>query len=311
MRARIAAFYKFVTFTAAELPLWRTQLLELAADQGVKGTVLLAEEGVNGTIAGPEQGVTAVLEHLRADPRLADLEAKLSWSERPSFHRLKVRLKPEIVTLGRPEARPSEQVGTYVAPTAWDQLIDDPGTLVIDTRNAYEVALGSFEGAIDPGLECFADFPRWVDTVLRPLVAERAPLALALFCTGGIRCEKATAHLLEQGFGGVHHLQGGILRYLEQVPEPSSQWRGECFVFDQRVAVNHQLEPGEHSLCHGCRRPLSPSDRELASYVAGVSCRHCVDGLTPERRAQLVERQRQVELAERRGQAHIAQVFTS
>ncbi|CAK6696447.1 rhodanese-related sulfurtransferase [Synechococcus sp. BA-124 BA4] len=311
MSERIAAFYKFVTFSAAELPPWREELLALAGSQGVKGTVLLAEEGINGTIAGPEDGVSAVLAHLRADPRLADLEAKLSWSERPGFHRLKVRLKAEIVTLGRPEARPGERVGTYVAPSAWDRLIGDPGTLVIDTRNSYEVALGSFEGAIDPGLERFADFPHWVETVLRPLVAEREPQALALFCTGGIRCEKATAHLLEQGFEGVHHLEGGILRYLEQVPEPASQWRGECFVFDQRVAVNHQLEPGEHSLCHGCRRPLSPSDRQLASYEKGVSCRHCVDGLSPERRAQLMERQRQVELAERRGQVHIAQVFTS
>lgn len=311
MSLRIAAFYKFVAFSATELPRWREQLLKLAGSQGVKGTVLLAEEGVNGTIGGPEDGVAAVLASLRADPRLADLEAKLSWSARPGFHRLKVRLKPEIVTLGRPEVRPAERVGTYVAPTEWDRLIGDPGTLVIDTRNTYEVALGSFEGAIDPGLERFADFPRWVETVLRPLVAERTPQALALFCTGGIRCEKATAHLIEQGFGGVHHLKGGILRYLEQVPEPSSQWRGECFVFDQRVAVNHQLEQGEHSLCHGCRMPLSPGDRELESYVAGVSCRHCVDGLSPERRTQLMERQRQVDLAERRGQAHIAQVFTS
>jgi UPF0176 protein len=309
LKFRIAAFYRFAAFTAAELPLWRSALLDLGRQQGVKGTILLAEEGVNGTIGGPEEGIQAVLAHLRADPRLADLDAKLSWSDQAGFHRLKVRLKPEIVTLGRPEARPAERVGTYVPPAAWDNLIQDPGTLVIDTRNAYEVAVGSFAGALDPALERFRDFPAWVEKELRPLVAERAPSALALFCTGGIRCEKATAYLLEQGFEGVHHLEGGILRYLEEVPAERSRWQGECFVFDQRVAVNHRLEPGEHSLCHACRRPLAPADRLLESYVAGVSCRHCVGGLTEERRAQLAERQRQVELAAQRGEEHIGRMF--
>jgi UPF0176 protein len=222
-----------------------------------------------------------------------------------------VRLKREIVCLGQPKVQPylASAVGTHVPPEQWDALIADPDTLVIDTRNAYEVAIGTFAGAIDPGTESFREFPRWVEHELRPLVAERQPKAIAMFCTGGIRCEKATAYLQQQGFAGVHHLQGGILRYLEEIPEPGSSWRGECFVFDQRVAVNHRLEPGEHSLCHGCRMPLSPADRALPSYREGVSCRHCADRLTPEDRERFSERQRQVHLARRRGEAHIGKQF--
>jgi UPF0176 protein len=196
-----------------------------------------------------------------------------------------------------------------VAPADWNALIDDPGTLVIDTRNGYEVAVGSFEGALDPGTARFRSFPAWVEEVLRPLVAEQQPKALALFCTGGIRCEKATAHLIQAGFAGVHHLEGGILRYLETVDPAESRWQGECFVFDQRVAVNHRLEPGEHSLCHGCRMPLSAADRLLPSYREGVSCRHCLDLLAPEDRERFSERQRQVDLARRRGEDHIGRQF--
>jgi UPF0176 protein len=196
-------------------------------------------------------------------------------------------------------------VGTYVRPQDWDDLIADPGTLVIDTRNAYEVAVGSFEGALDPGTESFRQFPAWVEEHLRPLVAERQPQALALFCTGGIRCEKATAYLLQQGFEGVHHLQGGILQYLEDVPEAGSRWRGECFVFDQRVSVNHQLQPGRYRLCHACGLPLSPLDCDLESYVEGVSCRHCLTLFSERDRRRFSERQRQIALAAARGQGHI------
>jgi UPF0176 protein len=199
------------------------------------------------------------------DPRLADLDVKTSWCPDRAFHRLKVRIKREIVSLGRPEVNPNEAVGIYVAPQEWDALIQDPGTLVIDTRNDYEVALGSFAAAIDPGTRHFRDFPDWVERHLIPALdhtpPQRRPQRLALFCTGGIRCEKATSYLLRKGFQGVHHLRGGILRYLEQIAIEQSSWRGECFVFDQRVALNHQLQPGEHSLCHGCRMPLSPEDR--------------------------------------------------
>jgi UPF0176 protein len=240
---------------------------------------------------------------------LASLEVKHHNTKDQAFHRLKVRIKREIVTIGRPEVDPTAAVGTYVAPQNWNALIADPDTLVIDTRNAYEVAVGSFEGALDPDTASFRDFPVWVERELRPLVEERRPRALALFCTGGIRCEKATAHLIQEGFEGVHHLQGGILRYLESVDPAESRWRGECFVFDQRVAVNHRLESGDHSLCHGCRMPLSPADRELPSYEKGVSCRHCVDRLAPEDRERFSERQRQVVLARRRGEAHIGRLF--
>jgi len=305
MAARVAAFYRFVAFAPAELSPLRERLLAVGRQHDLRGTILLAEEGINGTISGPESGVEALLTALRADPRLAGLEEKRSEAPAQAFHRFKVRRKREIVTLGRAEANPAEGVGTYVAPADWDSLIADPDTLVIDTRNGYEVAVGTFEGAIDPGTGSFRDFPAWAERQLRPLVAERRPKALALFCTGGIRCEKATAWLLRQGFEGVHHLKGGILRYLEVVPEAHSRWRGECFVFDQRVAVNHRLEPGSHSLCHACGLPLSPADRELASYVKGVSCRHCLDRYSEADRQRFAERQRQIDLAAARGEAHL------
>ena len=312
MSLRVAAFYRFAPLAEAALPLLRERLLAAGSAGQVKGTVLLAREGVNGTVSGPEEGVEALLALLQgADPGLASLEVKRHSTEDQAFHRLKVRLKREIVTIGRPELDPTMAVGAYVAPQAWNALIADPDTLVIDTRNAYEVAVGSFAGAIDPGTAAFRDFPEWVERELRPLVEERRPRALALFCTGGIRCEKATAHLIQAGFEGVHHLQGGILRYLESVDPAESRWQGECFVFDQRVAVNHRLEPGVHSLCHGCRMPLSPEDRALPSYREGVSCRHCADHLAPADRERFRERQRQVVLARQRGEDHIGRVFAA
>ena len=309
MSVGVAAFYRFAAFHGAELPPLRERLLAIGLAGGVKGTVLLAPEGINGTVSGPEEGLEQLLAALRADPRLLDLAVKRHSAPSQAFHRLKVRLKDEIVTIGRPGVDPTKAVGTYVAPADWNALIDDPGTLVIDTRNGYEVAVGSFEGALDPGTASFRSFPAWVEEVLRPLVAEQQPKALALFCTGGIRCEKATAHLIQAGFAGVHHLEGGILRYLETVDPAESRWQGECFVFDQRVAVNHRLEPGEHSLCHGCRMPLSAADRLLPSYREGVSCRHCLDRLAPEDRERFSERQRQVDLARRRGEDHIGRQF--
>lgn len=307
MSVLVAAFYRFAALE--ELPALRRELLQLADVAGVRGTILLAGEGVNGTIAGPDVGVQSVLQRLRQVAGLEPLQAKFSRAGAQAFHRLKVRLKREIVSLGQPEVKPylASAVGTHVPPEQWDALIADPGTLVIDTRNAYEVAIGTFEGAIDPGTESFRQFPHWVERELRPLVAERQPKAIAMFCTGGIRCEKATAYLQQQGFAGVHHLQGGILRYLEEIPEERSRWRGECFVFDQRVAVNHRLEPGEHSLCHACGLPLSPADRQLPSYVTGVSCRHCFDRFSDTDRARFAERQRQMERADGRGERHLGE----
>ncbi|MFM7696346.1 MAG: rhodanese-related sulfurtransferase [Vulcanococcus sp.] len=305
MSVQVAAFYGFTALDAAALPALQMELRQLAQAAQLRGTVLLAEEGVNGTVSGPEPGVQRLLARLRQLPGLERLEAKLSRAPQQAFHRLKVRLKREIVTMGCPTVKPAQQVGTYVPPRQWDALIRDPDTLVVDTRNAYEVAVGSFEGAIDPGTESFREFPAWVERTLRPLVAERRPKAIAMFCTGGIRCEKSTAYLLQQGFEGVHHLQGGILRYLEEVPEAGSSWRGECYVFDQRVSVNHRLEPGSYSLCHACGLPLSPADRGHSAYREGVSCPHCIHRFSDADRARFAERQRQLQLARSRGEAHI------
>lgn len=305
MSVLVAAFYRFAALEG--LPDLQRELGDMAAAEGVSGTILLAAEGVNGTIAGADAGVQALLARLRQVTGLERLEAKFSRSEIQAFHRLKVRLKREIVTMGEPQVSPylASAVGTHVPPGQWDALIAHPDTLVIDTRNAYEVAIGSFKGAIDPGTATFREFPQWVEQELRPLVQQRQPRAIAMFCTGGIRCEKATAYLQQQGFAGVHHLEGGILRYLEEIPEQASSWHGECFVFDKRVAVNHRLEPGEHSVCHACGLPLSPADRKLASYVAGVSCRHCLERFSDADRQRFTERQRQMERACQRGEHHL------
>lgn len=296
----------FYGFTAMEgLPALQQELKALAEQGCVRGTILLAEEGVNGTISGPDASVTAVLDRLRQLPGLGGLEAKFSRAEQQTFHRLKVRLKREIVTMGCPTVKPAEQVGTYVPPEQWDALIADPDTLVVDTRNRYEVEVGSFAGAIDPGTESFREFPAWVEQTLRPLVEETQPKAIAMFCTGGIRCEKSTAYLLQQGFENVHHLQGGILKYLEEIPEEHSRWQGECYVFDQRVSVNHQLQPGSYSLCHACGLPVSPAQRLEPSYREGISCPHCIDRFSDADRERFAERQRQMHLARERGQQHL------
>ena len=303
MSALVMAFYGFTAME--DLPGLQQELKALAQQEGVLGTILLAEEGVNGTISGPDAGVQAVLERLRQLPGLGGLEAKFSRAEQQTFHRLKVRLKREIVTMGCPTVKPAEQVGTYVPPAQWDALIADPETLVVDTRNRYEVEVGSFTGAIDPGTDSFREFPAWVEETLRPLVQEKQPKAIAMFCTGGIRCEKSTAYLLQQGFENVHHLQGGILRYLEEIPEEDSSWQGECYVFDQRVSVNHQLEPGSYSLCHACGLPVSPEQRLQPSYREGISCPHCIERFTETDRQRFAERQRQMQLARERGQRHL------
>jgi UPF0176 protein len=300
---RVAAFYGFADLDG--LPRLKGELQALASGAGLLGTVLLAREGVNGTVSGPADGIDALLERLRALIGADKLRTRLSQAEDAPFHRLKVRLKREIVTMGCPGLRPAERVGTYVEPADWDALIRDPGTLLIDTRNSYEVAIGSFAGAIDPGTASFRSFPAWVKQHLRPLVAERRPRAIALFCTGGIRCEKATSYLLEQGFNGVHHLQGGILGYLEQRPEQGSLWQGECYVFDQRVALTHGLQPGSHSLCHACGLPLAPKDLQHPAYVEGVSCHHCLERFSDADRLRFAERQQQLQRARLRGRSHL------
>ena len=299
-RLLVAAFYAFTPLDDEGRETLLTTLPCLAREGDVLGSVLVAHEGVNGTISGPESNVDAVLEHLRSaldlgDDHYARLEVKRSWADKPVFRRFKARRKKEIVTIGVGSVDPRASVGTYVEPKDWNALVDDPDTLVIDTRNSYETAIGSFDGAIDPGTDSFRDFPQWADTTLRPLMEQKGSKRIAMFCTGGIRCEKASSYLQQEGFGEVHHLHGGILKYLEQVSEAESRWQGECFVFDQRVALNHRLEPGEYSLCHACGLPVSAQQRELPSYIKGVQCVHCLDRFTDGDRERFAMRQRQMD----------------
>lgn len=284
----VATFYKFVRL--ADAAVLRQPLLDLCQFHQIKGTILLAMEGINGTIAGNRAAIDAVLAFLRADPRLADLEHKESSSQDFPFDRMKVRLKQEIVTLGVPAADPSQQVGTYVSPEEWNALIADPEVLVIDTRNQYEVAIGSFQGAVNPHTHSFREFPDYVRNHLDPAQHKK----IAMFCTGGIRCEKASAFMLHQGFEQVYHLKGGILKYLEQVPIEASLWQGECFVFDQRVALQQGLEPGSHEMCRSCGRPITAADKASPLYEDGICCPACYDDLTPEKRSRQQERQRQL-----------------
>ncbi len=296
----IAALYHFSRFD--DPAALRGPLLDLCQAQDIKGTLLLAREGINGTIAGPRAGIDAVLAHIRTLPGCADLEWKESTAEQPPFARMKVRLKKEIVTLGRPDVDPRARVGHYVDPRDWNDLIRNPDVAVIDTRNDYEVAIGTFEGAIDPKTESFRDFPAWWEANKHRFHNKR----IAMFCTGGIRCEKSTNWLLGQGVQDVYHLRGGILRYLEEIPEEDSAWRGACFVFDERVSVGHGLAKGPHILCRGCRRPILPEDRDRPEYEHGVSCHLCFHETTEADKARFRERQRQIELARKRGTSHLA-----
>ena len=302
-----AALYKFVDlpdYTELQVP-----LLAHCESHQIKGTLLLAREGINGTIAGAPEGVRAVLQWLRSDPRMANLEHKEAWASEPPFLRMKVRLKAEIVTMHVPGLDPSRLAGQYVKPQDWNALISEPDVVLIDTRNDYEVAIGSFRGAIDPHTRSFSDLPAWVQQQTAPGKAlastqGRKP-RVAMFCTGGIRCEKSTAYLRSQGFDEVYHLQGGILKYLETVPPSESLWDGECFVFDERVSVGHGLHEGELELCRSCRRPIGPAEKASAKFEPGISCPHCFDSLTDARKQGFAERQRQVGLARLRQQAHI------
>lgn len=295
----VAALYKFVTLD--DFHAMREPLLDACVAAGVRGTLLLAHEGINGTIAGSREGVDRVLSYLRRDPRLADLEHKESWDDEMPFYRMKVKLKNEIVTLGIAGVDPNQRVGTYVRPRDWNDLISDPEVLLIDTRNDYECDIGSFKGALDPRTESFRDFPAFVRANLDPRVHKK----IAMFCTGGIRCEKASAFMLNEGFAEVYHLQGGILKYLEEVPPQDSAWQGECFVFDNRVAVDHQLEKGRYDQCYGCRHPITEEDKHSGRYERGVCCPHCYERLTPDQKLRFRERQKQVELAAVRGAPHI------
>lgn len=295
----VCALYHFTRFDdPAEL---RPGLLELCTRESITGTLLLANEGINGTVAGPRGGIDALIAYIQKLPGCANFEWKLSTAEAKPFPRMKVKLKKEIVTLGQPNVDPTAHVGNYVDPQDWNELIQSPDVVTIDTRNDYEVAIGTFQGAVDPQTETFRDFPAWWEENKDRFHNKR----IAMFCTGGIRCEKSTNYLLGQGVEDVYHLKGGILKYLEEVPQEESTWDGECFVFDGRVSVGHGLEEGPHVLCHACRRPLLPEDTKRAEFEEGVSCHLCINDTSEHDKSRFRERQKQLKLARARGEQHI------
>jgi UPF0176 protein len=296
-----AALYKFVSLP--DFKNLQQPILDACLKHNIKGTILLAQEGINGTIAGNPDDIHAVLAYLRQDARLSDLEHKESYADEHPFYRMKVKLKKEIVTMGVPEVDPNHVVGTYVRPEDWNNIISDPDVIVLDTRNDYETHIGTFKGAIDPKTTTFREFPKYVEKNLDKTKHKK----VAMFCTGGIRCEKASSYMKQQGFEEVYHLQGGILKYLETVPKEQSLWEGECFVFDQRVGVKHGLEVGEYDQCYACRMPLSPEELKSEKYTPGISCPYCYDKTSEQKKAALTERQKQVLLAKARGENHIGE----
>ena len=296
---QVAALYRFVRLEDYEN--LRDPLLEFCEARGIRGTLLLADEGINGTIAGTQQAISELLAYLRRDDRLADLDCKFSYNTDRPFLRMKVKLKKEIVTMGRPGIDPNQCVGRYASPEEWNALVDDPDCLVIDTRNNYEVEIGTFKGAINPNTTSFREFPEWVEENLDPNKHKK----VAMFCTGGIRCEKSTSLLVSMGFEDVWHLQGGILNYLENTPVEQTRWDGECFVFDSRVSVDHHLQKGSYDQCYACRFPIDDAHKASELYVPGVSCPRCHNAHSEKQKQRFKERQKQISLAKARGEAHI------
>lgn len=295
----VAALYKFTAlpdYKDLQLP-----LLTLCKERNIKGTLLLAEEGVNGTVAGSREAITALKQWFESDPRFEGWEYKESFSPHQPFYRMKVRLKKEIVTLRQEEANPNKQVGVYVDPEEWNKLIQDPDVVVLDTRNDYEVKVGTFRNALNPNTESFTEFPEFVEKELDPKKHKK----VAMFCTGGIRCEKASSYMKSKGFENVYHLKGGILKYLENIPEEESLWDGECFVFDLRVTVGHNLKVGDYELCYGCRNPINQEDKLSDKYQEGVTCPSCYDKMTETKRKRAISRHQQIQLAKLRNQQHI------
>lgn len=294
----VAALYQFVTLDDHEA--LREPLRDFMFEHDIKGTLLLAHEGINGTVSGTREAIDALLGWFERDGRFSGLEYKESFCDEHPFYRTKVKLKKEIVTLGVPGVDPNERVGTYLEPEEWNRLLDDPDVVLIDTRNDYEVDIGTFQGAVDPRTKTFREFPEYVRNHFDPDKVKK----VAMFCTGGIRCEKASSYMLNEGFEEVYHLKGGILNYLKAIPEADSKWRGECFVFDNRVTVKHDLSEGEYGQCHACRHPVSAEDRASEHYVPGISCPHCWDNLPEKTRRSAIDRQRQIDLAKQRNQPH-------
>lgn len=295
----VAALYRFADIP--EFKDWQAPLINLCHKHNVKGTLLLASEGINGTIAGSREGIDAVMAHLWADERMNGMEYKESTADFNPFIRMKVRLKKEIVTLGVGDVDVLGMPGTHLSPKEWDKMITDPDTIVVDTRNTYETAIGTFKNAIDPNTTNFREFPEFVKKNLN----DKKDKNIAMFCTGGIRCEKVTAYMKAEGFENVYQLDGGILNYMETTPKEQSTWQGDCFVFDDRVSVTHDMTPGDYDMCHGCRQPITNKDKESNKYERGVTCPHCFDHISDDKKTRARERQKQVDLASKRGTTHI------
>ena len=292
---KVAAFYNFSSIIDHEILLIKEELTHLATKQEIKGTILLAYEGVNGTVCGTENAIVQFIETLEKLLKVSEINVKYSWTEKQAFRRFKARKKKEIVTIGIKQVNPSKSVGKYIKAGEWNEFLEDPSNVVIDTRNEYEIKIGNFKGALNPHTSSFREFPAWVQKHLKPLIEENPSLKIGMYCTGGIRCEKATSFLIEEGFSDVYHLEGGILKYLEDVSAEKSLWNGECFVFDQRVSLDHDLLPGSHRMCHACGLPISPEDLKKPTYIKGLQCDACVKKFTDSDRARFAERQRQID----------------
>ena len=292
---KVAAFYNFLSIIDQDILFIKKELTNLATNQEIKGTILLASEGVNGTVCGNENAINLFFKSLKQLLKISDINVKYSWTDKQAFRRFKARKKKEIVTIGLTQINPSKSVGKYVKASEWNKFLEDPDTVVIDTRNDYEIKIGNFAGALNPHTSSFREFPSWVQKHLKPLIEENPSLKIGMYCTGGIRCEKATSYLIDEGFSDVHHLEGGILKYLEDVSPEKSLWEGECFVFDQRVSLDHSLTPGSHRMCHACGLPISPEDLKKPTYIKGQQCEACVDKYTDSDRARFAERQRQID----------------
>ena len=297
----VAALYKFVEID--DLLSLQSNLYEICEKNNIMGTILIANEGINGTISGKNNEINQTISLLKSDKRFANIEIKYSSANKQPFHRMKVRLKKEIVTIGLPEINPNKKVGTYVKPEDWNDLISDPNVIVIDTRNKYETKIGSFQNALDPETSSFREFPDWVKKFKSS--KENANKKIAMFCTGGIRCEKASSLMKEEGFEDVYHLQGGILKYLETIDKENSLWNGECFVFDQRVCLTDELEVGSYKMCFACRMPITEEEMQNEKYIEGISCIYCYDKTTKEKKERFGSRQRQILLAKERGEKHL------
>ena len=297
----VAALYKFVEID--DLLSLQSNLYEICEKNNIMGTILIANEGINGTISGKNNEINQTISLLKSDKRFANIEIKYSSTNKQPFHRMKVRLKKEIVTIGLPEINPNKKVGTYVKPEDWNDLISDPNVIVIDTRNKYETKIGSFQNALDPETSSFREFPDWVKKFKSS--KDNANKKIAMFCTGGIRCEKASSLMKEEGFEDVYHLQGGILKYLETIDKENSLWNGECFVFDQRVCLTDELEVGSYKMCFACRMPITEEEMQNEKYIEGISCIYCYDKTTKEKKERLGSRQKQILLAKERGEKHL------